>query len=214
LLEIMDVKSTDTTLDERLKNHADYPSMLALKDLLSSYGIASAAIRKGPYSYADLETPFVCHVQQEDWSSPAFTVVTMADERTVEFLHPIKNKKTSVPVDVFEKMDKEVVLLLDGDGKRPEEHYAENRRKERRDGALRQLPAYLFALVWMAAFAFLWNMPGEGKWLSMAFLLSSGLGLLFSGLLVVHDINAHNPLVRQVCGAFGKKSNCDAVLSS
>lgn len=46
VLEISDIKFTETTLDKRLKDHIDYPSLLALKDVLFCYGIESAAIRK------------------------------------------------------------------------------------------------------------------------------------------------------------------------
>lgn len=214
VLEISDIKFTETTLDKRLKDHIDYPSLLALKDVLFSYGIESAAIRKDAYSYDDFETPFICYIQQEDWSQPAFTVVTMANEHFLEFLHPSSNKKTRISISAFEKMDKEIILLLDTEGGRAEENYVANRRQERYHSVLRQLPVYLFTLIWAFAFTFQRNTPTEELWLSMSFLLNSGIGLLLSTLLITHDINAHNPFVREVCGAFGKKSNCNAVLSS
>jgi len=80
--------------------------MLTLKDVLFEYGIESAAVRKGSYTYEDFETPFMCSIQREDWSHSAFTVVTANDEGQISYLYPISNKIATVSLTDFEKMDK------------------------------------------------------------------------------------------------------------
>lgn len=51
-------------------------------------------------------------------------------------------------------------------------------------------------------------------WVSLAYLVGAFLGVIFTMLLLWHDVDAHNPFLREVCGGKGQKTNCGAVLGS
>lgn len=209
------VKHTKTHLAGILEEHPEYPSLLCIKDGLERYAVQSAAIRKGGYAYHDFEAPFICSVQQSDWGTPFFTVVTAADEATVVYLDPKTGEETTVSDSEFKKIDKEIMLLVDGEAAQDEVNYAEHRKQERTADLLGQLPfAVAFLAMAFSAIFILRNYPFTVGWPTLFFLLTSGIGLVTSSLLVWHDIDAHNPFLKEVCGGQGKKMNCDAVLGS
>lgn len=215
ILTYFNVQHTRTSVNRRLEDHLDYPSLLCITDTLSDYGIESAAIRKGTYSYAEFEAPFVCSIQQEDWGVPSFTVVSNVDSERVTYLDPITAEKKSVAIVEFEQMDKEVVLLLDGDGKKDETNYNENRKAERTAGFVGLLPFFVPLLsvilpgIYLATTAEL-----TIAWPALIFLVTGGIGLVSSVLLLWHEVDAHNPFLKEVCGGQGRKLNCNAVLQS
>lgn len=215
ILNLYEVKHTRTHLEQFLEDHVDYPSLLSLKDGLMHYGIESVAIRRGTYSYADFEAPFVCSIQQEDWPQSAFVVVTACDGETITYLHPLTHKLVGHPIGEFERIDKEIVLLLDGSHKKDEESYRNNKRRESKDLFLSKIPAYALLAIVLLSLGMQLTATSSFHWVSPIFLLSATIGLAIAGLLVWHDVDAHNPFLKEVCGGNkNSKLNCDAVLSS
>lgn len=215
ILTYFDVKYTRTQVKKLLENHLDYPSLLCIKDTLSEYGIESAAIRKGAYSYADFEAPFICSIQEEDWPQPAFTVVSGCTADRVTYLDPISNKEKICSLDAFGQKDKEIVLLLDGGQKKDEDGYLKNLQIERTENFIDYIPVYAFTSVVLLSILTQLDLLTTAYWISLPFLMTSTIGLLVSLLLVWHEIDAHNPFIKEVCGG-GKrgKFHCGAVLSS
>lgn len=213
VLVIYHVNHSSLGLHEAIENHVDIPFMLSVKDILFDYGIESVAIRKGNYSYSDFETPFISYIQQEDWSEATFTVVTANDDE-ISYLDPISNNIKTVDLAVFEAMDKEIILLLDGEHKKDELNYQQNKSKELSQSIISKIPIYAFALVLLMTLAMMFFVSRNFNWISPFFLIISTVGLLISLLLVWHEVDAHNPFIKEVCGGQGRKLNCDAVLSS
>jgi uncharacterized membrane protein/thiol-disulfide isomerase/thioredoxin len=212
-LTLFGVRHTQTRVDRLLKDHLDYPSLLSIKDVLSEYGIASVAIQKGKYAYNDFETPFICAIQQEDWPQPGFTVVTDCTSDRISYLDPLSGKVKTSALATFEQMDKEIVLLLDGEHGKDELLYARNRKQEITENIIGRLPLYVFFAILFAALLFMYQT--RTSWLGPLLLLSSTAGVLISLLLVWHEVDAHNPFIKEVCGGNNrKKLNCSAVLNS
>lgn len=213
LLLQLDVKHTNYRLWSDIENHVDYPSLLTVKDTLGNYGIDSAAVRKGNLSYADFETPFICSIQHETWPMPAFTLVTQCDAETIGYFDPTSDKLVKCALKDFEKIDKEVLLLLDAEDKKDEPGYHHNRITERNNKILSVFPfIVLFLLISFSVFSQL--AYTATTWLSSYFTITSTLGLAISCLLVWHSVDDHNPFLKEVCGGQGRKINCNAVLSS
>ena len=126
LLKTLNVNFTRDKLYETVRKHADYPSLLTLKDTFSSFGIHSEAISKAQYSYEDFETPYVASIQKEDWPKAHFTTVINAENGYIEFLDPISHKIQRMTIGQFEMIDKNVILLLDPSAPKDEENYLEN----------------------------------------------------------------------------------------
>ena len=216
LLKYFKAQHTVSRVNKYLEEHVEFPSLLAIKDVLASYKVNSEAIKKGIYNYSDFETPFICSIQKNDWATPMFTVVLDADENTVTYVDPLKDKEVSVAAGEFDTMDKEIVLLLDGEHATHEADYEQNRRNELKNDILSKVPFFLFISPIFLTIIYLLsnNLANSITWGSLIFLVSSSVGLLTSVLLLWHDIDAHNPFLKEVCGGQGKKINCGAVLNS
>jgi uncharacterized membrane protein/thiol-disulfide isomerase/thioredoxin len=161
--------------------------------------------------------PFVCAIQQSDWSSSSFTAVMDIDENTdtISYLDPVSNSITSRSLADFENMDKGIILLIDASNKKDEVNYIQNSQQQRNHKLLQYTPVYLaICSTLIAGIYILTNYNATYSWLSLSFLLTSFLGLGVSSLLVWHELDAHSPFLKEVCGGQGKKVNCEAVLSS
>lgn len=215
ILDYYMTKYTRRHLLDLLESHSDYPSLLAVKDTLEHYGVQSAAIRKQDYNYSDFEVPFICSIQQSDWSHSNFTVVSYTDESVIRYLDPKSYKEKEVSHAEFNNLDKEIILLLDGEQAKDERAYTSNRQKERNADLISFLPLSLMVLAFLSSAIYIFNYyPLETIWFSLFFLLTSTVGVGISSLLIWHEIDSHNPFLKEVCGGQGRKMNCDAVLTS
>ena len=215
ILDFFHVNHTKFSLKNAIKAHVDAPSLLTLKDVLAEYGIESAAIYRGANPYSDFETPFACSIQREGWASADFTIVQHADEKSVSYLDPVTRNIASISLDAFEKIDKGVLLLMDSSTSKDEVNYAKNVKAERLHNLTQQLPFCLFALsILLVGIQIFQRLFSTESVIAALFLSTSATGLLISILLLWHDIDKHNPFIREVCGGIGKKMDCNAVLSS
>lgn len=215
LLKTLNVNFTRDKLYETVRKHADYPSLLTLKDTFSSFGIHSEAISKAQYSYEDFETPYVASIQKEDWPKAHFTTVVNAENGYIEFLDPISHKIQRMTIGQFEMIDKNVILLLDPSAPKDEENYLENKKRERNKVIIQRTPLLLMCLAFFIAISPVFSQPlNADSWYKLGFAITSLAGLGITSLLIWHEIDAHNPFLKEVCGGAGRKVNCDAVPSS
>lgn len=215
ILNTFSVKYSKFHLNKLIESHVETNSLLAVKDIMREYGIESVAIRKGKYTYTDFETPFISSIQQEDWPNPNFTIVTDVTDQHVNYLDPIKNKNIKITLANFERIDKGIILLTDDSSKKDEADYAQNKNKENHQSFVRNIPMFIIlsAIIITTIYHFSISFSPY-KWNSLGFLTTSFIGLVITALLLWHDVDKHNPFIREVCGSSGKKINCDAVLSS
>ncbi|UTA67902.1 hypothetical protein [Emticicia sp. 21SJ11W-3] len=61
-LKSIGAKVTAETVEETLKNHPDYPSLLATSDALNEWHIENVALQIKPEQIIDITTPFLTHL--------------------------------------------------------------------------------------------------------------------------------------------------------
>ncbi|WP_447768130.1 vitamin K epoxide reductase family protein [Sphingobacterium faecium] len=214
LLNISEIKFNQQILAEKLQDHLDSPSLLTIKDCLQEYGIDSAAIRKGDYSYTDFELPFLSSIQQEDWAYPNFTVITDVTNQQITFLNPITNRTETISIEHFELIDKGIVLLIDTSSKTDEPNYNLNKKNTQRKNIIKCTPLFAILLIVVTTGIYLLRGLTAYSWIGFGFLLTALLGVIITTLLLWHEVDDDNTFLREVCGGSGKKANCDAILSS
>lgn len=215
LFDIYGIKYSDLNVEKLVEEHIDNHSMLSIKDTLFEYGVESVAIRKNNYNYYDFETPFICAVQQEDWPSVNFTLVSIINETGITYLDPLTNKFKEISLSDFDQLDKGIVLLVDDTNKKDELNLSKHIVQQRNEAIARGIPIYLSIIILLSSLVYATLNFQEGiTWVNIIFTISSFMGIVVSSLLLWHEIDAHNPILREVCGGRGKKVNCDAVLHS
>lgn len=92
-LKAIGAKVTEETVEETLKNHPDYPSLLATSDALNEWKIDNVAVRLYPEQLSELPTPFLAYLTV---SGGLFAVKSMKDN-TIEWVHTKEGlKKESI----------------------------------------------------------------------------------------------------------------------
>ncbi|WP_313240653.1 vitamin K epoxide reductase family protein [Sphingobacterium multivorum] len=214
LLKTNKVKFTNKELENLMLGHSDYPSLLAVKDVLENYGIKSVAINKGNHDYSDFELPFISLIQQENWSTPAFSLVVNIKDGNILFSDPPSGKYKSISILDFEKLDKGVILLIDSKETKHEKDYEANKKEELKRKMFLLFPYFTFFVI-LAISLFYQIFFTHSNWISVLFTTTSAVGLIISSVLIWHEIDSYNPFLKEVCGGIkGKKINCEAVLSS
>lgn len=215
LFNIYGIKYSDLNVEKLVEEHIDSSSLLSIKDTLFEYGIESVGIRRKNYNYYDFETPFICAIQQEDWSSASFTLVSSIDETSITYLDPLTNKFKETSLYDFDQLDKGIVLLVDDSNKKDELNLSKHLVQQRNQTIANNIPVYLSIITLLVTFSNeILNFQEGISWVNILFTISSFIGIVVSCLLLWHEIDAHNPTLKEVCGGQGRKVNCDAVLHS
>lgn len=214
LLKHLNIKHSNLHLNSLLTDHLNSSSLLAVQDTLLDYGIDSGAIRKGEHSYHDFELPFICSIQNIDWPMAAFTIVISLDNDKINYLDPITQKIITTTTEEFQLIDKSIIMLIDASKAVDESNLRQNIVKERNETLLAYLP---FALILVSLFIFgiyISSHFNNHSIISISYFITSCIGVLISLLLIWHEFDKDNRLIREVCGKGGKKVNCNAVLAS
>jgi len=215
LLKAQNIKHSNLHLKSLLIDHINYSSLLAIQDTLSAYGVESVAVGKGEHSYHDFELPFICSIQQVDWPSAAFTIVTNLDNDRLDYLDPLTKRVTTTTIEQFQSIHKDIIMLIDGAKAVDEINLRQNLVKERNESVLANLPIVLALISLFSCGGYIiTHFTQNHSWTNLSYLLSTCIGVFISLLLIWHEFDKDNRLLKQVCGKGGKKVNCNAVLSS
>jgi len=215
LLKSFKTKHSDLHLKSLLTGHLNSSSLLAVQDTLSDYGILSAAVRKGSHSYLDFELPFICAIQQIDWPTAAFTVVTDITNNTIDYLDPASNEVIKTNMESFQSIDKGIIMLIDGAGAIDESNLKQHVLKQQTESFLADLPLAVIFISLLGCIAYIVSHYDRNfSLMTLCYLLTTCIGVFISLMLLWHEFDKDNKLIKQVCGTGGKKVNCNAVLSS
>jgi len=214
LLKVLKVPVTNGSLRQKLQEHPHYPSMLSIKDVLREFGVASMAIRKLDNVLTDFELPFITSIQKEEWALPYFTVVSTIENGQLKYFDPQIDRWVNCSIEQFEAWNPEVVLLVESEEGAGEKDYKEKLSTEKLSYILKYLGWSAPIILTVLCISYYFFAGGfVNSWYGSAYLLSSLAGLYISILLLMYEVDSHNPFLREVCTA-GKKMNCAAVLKA
>ncbi len=214
LIRSLNAKITETTLREDLQTHPDYPSLLSISDTLNTYNIENIALKTRVDNFSQFPVPFIAHIRDTHTHDQIFTLIHRVTAGKILYEIPGKNKLAEEKEDEFIHRFSGHVLLLDGSEARAEKNYPAKKKKEKRRQffnvfALSAIPAitllYIISLFIQYSFSTILS--------PILFLALTLAGSIVSFLLLLFEIDTHNPVLKDICQA-GKKLNCSAVLQS
>ncbi len=203
-------KVTEETVEETLKSHPDFPSLLATSDALSEWGIENVAVKITPEQLRETPTPFLTYLYIDDG---IFVVVKSVKDDVVHWMHTIEGIKK----DTFEEFIKKwngVVLLAEANENSVEKDYGTNRQKE----IIKNLrtPILLFGFITLIISLLSKNFLVD--WRFNALLMTKLLGTVISSLLLWQSIDKNNPFIKTLCQAPTKSGKhgegCSSILNS
>jgi hypothetical protein len=204
-LKAIGAKVTEETVEETLKNHPDYPSLLATSEALNDWKIENVALRIKPEQLWELPTPFLTHLYVD---GGIFALVKSVKNGAVEWTHSKEGFKRDKTEDFLKKWNG-VVLMAETNTDSGEKNFTENNKKEILSNL--RTPVLLFGATLLIFSLFYYNFSTD--WHYNAILLTKLAGVIISSLLLWQSIDKDNPFIKNLCQA-GGKANCNAILSS
>lgn len=206
LLKALKVKISSTTLTNSLLDHPEYPSLLAVSDCLREWHVPNQSynIAKADYDPSDLEYPFIAHSKA---NGGCFMLVHDIIDKKIIYSDEQKEKAVLSEAE-FLTMWSGVALLGTPNEKSGEENYWQKTIT----ATLNQLKTPALVTIFLAAIILSFDFQNLQIGL-ISILAIKLLGLGVSILLLIHSIDANNPLVQNLC-SLGNKNNCNAILKS
>lgn len=206
LLKKLDVKVSYTTVATCLQDHPEYPSLLAISDCLTEWGVTNLSynVDIADFDESDLYFPFIAHFSEKGgW----YVLVSKIEDHKVYYSEK-SGSEVAIPVVDFLKRWQGIALHGTAKAVNGEVNYKTARIKE----ILQQLIAPFAILLGVGLlYASIASQPVQLSVLVLIFLKLSGISL--SVLLLMQSLNANNPFIKNLC-SLGGKSDCNAILKS
>lgn len=208
-IKLLRLKINNTTINETLQNHPDWPSLFSVSESLKRWNIPNAAGRISPEEIDQLPVPFIAYSLGQ--ANPV-NVVENVSETSITYHASDSGKKIIKPKAEFLAGWSGVYIIAEPDEHSGEEDYESNKRK----AFIRSLtPISLFVL--LSAFigiAFYNNLQSYSGNLLFPWALFAVqfAGVIVTSLLLWYEMDRNNPLLQKVCTGIAK-GNCNAILT-
>jgi uncharacterized membrane protein len=209
---LLKVDISNTTLAIEIENHPDYPSLLSISDVLKQIGIDNIGLRIDTKRFSEMPVPLIAQIKGKQTGDDFFTVVREVKETRVDFFDPESHKWKAIPKDLFLERSSGVVLLAEVSAGAGEKDYKIKVKQERQKKTGAFLAAFAIpALVVLSGVIAL--AQDRNVIFPFLFALLAVCGSIIGGLLLLYELDQHNPILQQICSS-GKKVNCSSVLQS
>ncbi len=211
-LKLLNVKVNNTTVNDSLQNHPDWPGLLCISDSLNNWNIPNGAGKIDVNKMDELPVPFIANTYNAE--SP-IAVVTKITPTTVQYYQKNYNTLITESRDNFYKKWDGVYLIAEPDEDSIEPNYKINKQKAFFNSLI---PFAAILLLTFLSFLLLKYTGGNnvnspslntGIYLQYFVLLA---GTFVTCLLLWYEIDKSNPLLQKVCSGI-VKGNCSAILS-
>jgi len=212
----LNIKVTGESLKNTLEQNPYYPSLYSLGNAFDRFGIANQSFKIPASEFHQLEAPFLTYISHEGTTSD-FVLVTEISDRKMKYVTG-SNKSYTVSKEQFLKNYREVVFAAEGSETSGESDYENKLKKEKRVAAKSKMVktgALLTLSLLIASFFYSFIQAGTSVsiWSTILVTVAKLTGLSASILLLLYEIDSGNSVTKSICTA-GKKTSCDAVLSS
>lgn len=213
-LKLLGVKVTNTSVDETLQNHPDYPGLLSISDSLRRWNVPNAALKIPPSQIDQLETPFIAYVNVH---SQPVSIVTSVNKTTITYLS--KNYKNAIleSREAFLNKCTGIYLVAEKSDDAGEKKYEQNKAEIFYKAAV---PALFLLLIVFLSFISLNNNVARSNGNAINHTIGVNfqfvvllIGAIISSFLIWYEIDSNNPLLKKVCSGISK-GNCNAILNS
>ena len=204
ILKALQFSVDSSKIIEELDKHPDYPSLLAICDVLSNFNIGNSAYRITADELPLVPCPFIIHTHSNGGD---FLMVNEIDDQKI-VVSSEKWNKHKMDLNEFKNVFDGIVLTIDPSlGPRSTGDSLASISEIKTPLAIGGL-----LLILVAGVIFHTTYFENYSWQVLLLTLFTTAGLITSILLLVQSIDSNNPLVQKLCS--GNNSDCRAILSS
>lgn len=203
LFKQLNIRVTKSLIKKTLETHPDYPSLLAVSDMLSDFNVDNLTARIKKDDLDNIEPPFLAHITQPE---DQIVLVNKIEDNKIKYLD-FKNKWVTQSVTEFKSNWDGMVMLMETNDKSGDHNYRGNNNQETLLRA--RIPFTIAIVIILLLLSFL-----LGGTMSAAIFTSlkvAGIGV--SILLILNSIGEPNIIANKLC-SIGNKTSCNEVLNS
>jgi hypothetical protein len=212
-LQLLKIKVNDSSVNETLQNHSDWPTLLCISDSLHKWNLPNGAGKIDVNKIDDLPTPFIAATYNEERPLVIVTEITQTAVKYYQkdYISPVTDIKEN-----FLKNWTGVYLIAEPNDNSGEPNFQINKR----NALIKSLiPVAAFFGIVLLSFLLLNNviknviafttLNAIGIYLQYFILMA---GIVVTSLLLWYEIDKNNPLLQRVCTGIAK-GNCNAIIS-
>jgi len=205
----LNIPVTQTSIKLEFEKHPQQHSLLAINDVLNTFGINNAAYEIETKQLDNEFCPFIAHLARNNGE---FVIVKyLSADKVLVSGQTLKTEQ--LPRADFDAAYAGSILVAEAENVSGEANYQQNRRKE----IIKSLKAPFIATCLLAVF-FLYVLQNQDQisslsWTVVIWGILKSIGLLISVLLLVQSLDANNSFIQHLCTS-GKNLNCNAILKS
>lgn len=206
LLKALNVNISKTTREQGLQDHPSYPSLLAISDALTDWEVENQAykIEKNEYDPEDLYFPFIAYGNAKGGQ---FMLVKSIVAGTVNYADE-KGTDQNITEKDFLNFWSGIALHATATQQSGEPNYKDNKIRD----IFNQTRIPLLVALSLICILLALNTTSFNLGNTLLIFIKL-IGLAVSTLLLMHSINANNPLIQNLC-SLGSKNDCNAILKS
>jgi len=212
-LKLLKIKVSNSTVNETLRNHPDWPSLLCVSDSLSKWHISNAAGRITIDDIDKLPTPFIAYTWRNETPLTIVSCITKTD--ITYYSKNLHKPITQTKEDFLKKWDG-IYLIAETDERSGEKDY----RKNRKTSLINSIRLFFLILGLVGFFCYKFssnihntNMSKGIFWGGYVEFLLSLAGIIITSLLLWYEIDKNNPVLHRVCTGI-LRGDCNAILTS
>jgi len=194
------------SVEQELTLHPNYLSLFSLSDVLNTWSIPNISYKINKEDLVKVPCPFITVNNKEE-----FLLVHDMDETQV-IVSNEKWQKHTLDIEAFFELYGGIVLVAEPDDESGEENYYKKRRQKLIAGVRNPLVLLGLLITISIAISIHSSYAAIFNWQTALLALFKSVGLITSVFLLMHSIDADNPIVQRLCT--GLKSNCNSILSS
>ncbi|MDE1193018.1 MAG: vitamin K epoxide reductase family protein [Arachidicoccus sp.] len=211
LCKLLNIKVTRTNLQKQFEAHPDYPSLLAVSDVLKNCGIENISFKTTAAQLQEFFFPMLVQVNINN--EKYFTVISELNDMTVNYIHPVSGEKVQNSFNEFSSLFTGFVLLAEATNNSGERDFSTHLKEEKRILLTKILTAVIIPVFVLVACLLTLIHSGTASIAAVTYTLLTFSGTLVGTLLLWYEVDKYNPALQQICSG-GKKTNCNAILSS
>jgi uncharacterized membrane protein len=206
LLKFSKINTDPAIIISELEKHPNYPSLLAISDVLTALNIENSAFEASYEDLIDVPCPFIAHT---NFNGGDFMVVNRIKGDHI-YVSSEKWNKHKLSVTEFNRQYAGVVLVAE-----PSVTFSTFPVTIKSILTNIRVPAITAGLVLILLSLLFFNTGylANLSWQTLLLTLFKSAGLLTSILLLIQSVDSNNPLVQAICQS-GGKTDCNAILSS
>ncbi len=208
LIRHYSIPVTKTSIESELEQHPYRENLFAISDVLNNWKIPNAAFRLDAGALQKIPLPCLAHLNRPYGE---FTVIHQVHDNQIEISNGRSGKKWLSRDDFKEVFSGNVLVLQKADDS-GEEQYDKKRKAEIYKKTRYTLVGLAVLSIIVIAIINHGSFLNTLSWQSIVLVLLKTAGLFTCILLLIHSIDANNPLIQRLCT--GKQKDCNAILSS